>query len=372
MGLFAPHKCMVRVICIRALAAAFVLAGLLGCQPSGIAKAPNNAATMPPPVFMQDHGVLYVREEVREAQTGVSIALGGGKFRDLTTTHEWWIDLGNLKRTRRVTIEWLDDGPHLIRADGSDGVDRWWVIDVADNITQATYHDGSSPFRLPNIGTFVSLFAQSGQDLLEAVQRKQTEPVALVQRAPWGKVMGIRQKDAWTGQVITSTVRADAPHVLIERIVLDKAGYLFESDRLADWEWVDPASLKADFWMTPPKGVQVGAIPLQAFASQSPISYFPRQRDPHPDNMTALLVGRLVVANGCLRVDSADGSSRLPIWPLAFSLRTSTTTAEIVDGSGQLVARSGDNVRMGGGEIPDHYVAELAVQPLPEKCPGPY
>jgi hypothetical protein len=210
--------------------------------------------------FMQDHGVLYVRKEYHQAQMGLSIVLGGGEFRDLTTSHEWWVDVDNVQRTKRATIEWLEDGPHLVGADGSDGSNRWWLIDITQNITQAVFHEGRNPFDLQTPNDILGLFSRGGQKLIEAVQNNEAEQVGEAQQDPWGNVISIRKTDPQTGQTITALVRADPPHILIERVVLDKDGNLFESDRIINWEWLDPATLDSDFWMSPPKDVPIGAI----------------------------------------------------------------------------------------------------------------
>jgi hypothetical protein len=212
-----------------------------------------------PSVFLQDHGILYVRDEYHQAQMGLSIAIGGGEFRDLTTSHEWWIDTDNLQRTKRVTIEWLEDGPHLVGADGSDGSNRWWLIDITQNITQAVYHDGKNPFELSNLNDFLDIFSRDGKKLIEAVQRKEAKQVGEAQQGSWGKVISIRQTNPQTGQTITSTVRAEPPNILIERVVIDKDGNLFASDRITNWEWLDPVTLASDFWLSPPKDVPIGA-----------------------------------------------------------------------------------------------------------------
>ena len=181
-------------------------------------------------IFMQDHGILYVRKEYHQAQMGLSIALGGGEFRDLTTSYEWWIDVDNLQRTRRVTIEWLEDGPHLIAADGSDGINSWWQVDITQNITQAVYHNDKNPFGLPSPDVFLGIFSRGGQKLIEADQKNEVEQVGEAQQDPWGNVISILSKDSQTGQVITATVRVEPPNILIERVVVDKDGNLFESE----------------------------------------------------------------------------------------------------------------------------------------------
>lgn len=71
--------------------------------------------------FLRSQGVLYVRIEYHQAQLGLSVIKGGGQFRPLTTVYEWWIDARNLDRYRRATSELLEDGPHLVGADGADG-----------------------------------------------------------------------------------------------------------------------------------------------------------------------------------------------------------------------------------------------------------
>ncbi len=216
-------------------------------------------ATPQPSIFMQEHGILYVREEYRQAQMGVSTVLGGGEFRDLTTSHEWWIDTDNVQRTKRATIEWLEDGPHLVGADGSDGSNKWWLIDTTQNITQAVYYDGKNPFGLSNLGDFLGIFSRDGKKLIEAVQRKEANQVGEAQQAPWGKVVSIRQTNPQTQQTSTSTVRADPPNILIESVILDKEGKLFQSNRITNWEWLDPSTLPSDFWVSPPKDVPIGA-----------------------------------------------------------------------------------------------------------------
>lgn len=106
--------------------------------------------------------------------------------------------------------------------------------------------------------------------------------------------------------------------------------------------------------------------------SPSPVSFFPLQENPNPDTMSALLVGKLVLVNGCLRVNNDEGTSYLPIWPRSFAWRTSGNTIEVIDGNGRLAARLGDHVRVGGGEMPAQYISKYVLQPLPESCSGPY
>ena len=101
--------------------------------------------------------------------------------------------------------------------------------------------------------------------------------------------------------------------------------------------------------------------------------YFPVQK-PGIDGMTALMEGRLELENGYLRVDKY-----LLIWPHGFSLRTEGEEILIIDGNGQVVARVGDKITLGGGEvsIPEEEAKEfieksITGKPLPDNCTGPY
>lgn len=221
-------------------------------------RGSESIAISPQIIFLRDQGILYVKSEYHQAQMGLSITQGGGDFRPLTTTYEWWVDAQNPRRVRRVTAEWLEDGPHLVAADGADGENRWWEVDWARGITQTIYHQGQAPFALPSLKDFVGVFAGPGQRFIAALQQGEAEAVAQAQQAPWGKLLSIRKRDPTTGQVITATVRAEPPHVLIERVTTDREGKLFETLRITRWEWLDVTQWSDDFWMTPPKEIQVG------------------------------------------------------------------------------------------------------------------
>ena len=104
----------------------------------------------------------------------------------------------------------------------------------------------------------------------------------------------------------------------------------------------------------------------------SDLPFFPQQKQVPNAYMDALLVGKLVLMNGCLRVNTNEGTSPLIIWPYGFSLRENANTIEILDGSGQLVVQVGDDVRVGGGEIQGEHLKEYDGQLFPKECSGPY
>lgn len=101
--------------------------------------------------------------------------------------------------------------------------------------------------------------------------------------------------------------------------------------------------------------------------------FFPVQRA-GMEVMASELKGKLVLDNGCLRVDKY-----LLIWPHGFSLRTEGEEILIIDSNGQVFARVGDEIYVGGGEvaIPEEEAKEfieesITGQPLPDNCTGPY
>ena len=103
--------------------------------------------------------------------------------------------------------------------------------------------------------------------------------------------------------------------------------------------------------------------------------FFPRQPPTQGERvaMTALLIGDLALVDGCLRVRSLyGGDSLLPIWPPEFRLSVGDETLRVLDGSGQVVARAGEEVYMGGGEGSSDSVPADVLQRLPADCGAPY
>lgn len=110
-------------------------------------------------------------------------------------------------------------------------------------------------------------------------------------------------------------------------------------------------------------------------STSSSTPFFPVQKA-GLGRMEALLEGKLVLDNGCLRVKYFDDNYLL-IWPYGFSLRTKGKEIQVVDSDGQVVARVGDKITVGGGEVPGEGVKEfieesITGQPLPDNCTGPY
>jgi len=102
---------------------------------------------------------------------------------------------------------------------------------------------------------------------------------------------------------------------------------------------------------------------------------FPRQEavDGFREVMEAELVGDLVLKGGCLRIESIyNEDSYLPVWPPEFTLGEASGVITILDGEGQVVARVGEEIYMGGGIGAANAIADCARRQLPDTCGGPF
>ncbi len=91
--------------------------------------------------------------------------------------------------------------------------------------------------------------------------------------------------------------------------------------------------------------------------------------------MAALAFGKLAVdENGCLRL--GNGGSLL-VWPPGSRLSAGDGDIRIFDGEGQLAAKVGDRIEVGGGEVANSPGQRKAYEQarrsldIPEKCSGP-
>lgn len=89
--------------------------------------------------------------------------------------------------------------------------------------------------------------------------------------------------------------------------------------------------------------------------------------------MPALLVGDLVVEEGCLRLAEGNGgSSYLVIWQPDYFLNNNEGVIEILDKEGGVVTRVGNKIQMGGEVALTEELKRQLDEPLPERCQGPY
>ena len=102
--------------------------------------------------------------------------------------------------------------------------------------------------------------------------------------------------------------------------------------------------------------------------------HFLRQKPSDAPNMTALLEGQLVLSERCLYIQGEDvDSSHAAIWPLEFSLTVQNDSIQILNEDKEVVARVGDQVLVGGGEIPPLSQEEFEQRFLrPFQCAGSY
>lgn len=110
----------------------------------------------------------------------------------------------------------------------------------------------------------------------------------------------------------------------------------------------------------PLEGVPEGLNP-------DPSVHFPQLKMASGTYMTALMVGELTLEDGYLRVHGA-----LIIWQPDYFVHNNNGTIEIWDRDGKVVGRVGEEIVMGGGEIPFEFVNKLLKEPLPLDTEGPF
>lgn len=75
--------------------------------------------------------------------------------------------------------------------------------------------------------------------------------------------------------------------------------------------------------------------------------------------MMALGKGRLLTVDGCVRLEGAHGDSGdVVVWPPGYSLDRRDGEVLVLNEKGEVEARVGDEVEMGGGEISEDALAE--------------
>ena len=88
--------------------------------------------------------------------------------------------------------------------------------------------------------------------------------------------------------------------------------------------------------------------------------------------MDALLQGRLVAEEGCLRVRTSENESYLVIWQPDYFLNDNHGQIEILDRDGEIVARLGEEIRMGGGGASGPEFNAYLGKAILSRCTGPY
>ncbi len=107
-------------------------------------------------------------------------------------------------------------------------------------------------------------------------------------------------------------------------------------------------------------------VPFQV--NPNPSVHFPQLKMRSGTDMLALLVGELVLKDGYLYIGDT-----IIIWQPDYFVHNNDGTIEILDREGEVVARVGEEVVMGGGHTgPTEYVNRLLKEPLPPDCQGPF
>ncbi len=103
--------------------------------------------------------------------------------------------------------------------------------------------------------------------------------------------------------------------------------------------------------------------------------HFLEQRPSDAPDMTALLDGQLVLSEKCLVIQGEEArSAHTAIWPSGFSLAVQGESVRVLNGDREIVARVGDTIRVGGGEIPQlsPEAFEANFSGSPTGCAAPY
>jgi hypothetical protein len=106
----------------------------------------------------------------------------------------------------------------------------------------------------------------------------------------------------------------------------------------------------------------------------APGVFFPQLRAQRPAYLEALLVGKLILESGCLRIaiEPPQSQSYLVIWEADYFLNDNNGITEVFDQDGLVAARVGDPIRLGGGAVPLSSFSSELRETIPDRCQGPY
>ena len=105
--------------------------------------------------------------------------------------------------------------------------------------------------------------------------------------------------------------------------------------------------------------------------TSSPVRFFPVVKESLlVETMRGDLKGILVLDNGYLKMNHKYSDSvYLLIWPYGFSSRVEDEEIQVIDNNGQVVARAGDQITVGGRFVyKGGLLEECTAQPLPSDC----
>ena len=127
------------------------------------------------------------------------------------------------------------------------------------------------------------------------------------------------------------------------------------------------------------KAVSVDMHPLKKLPGAPTVTYFPVQKPGYEALAypSALAQGELILDNGYLRLKPSlvlDKTSRglLIIWPPGSTWQIENDQVQVINPAGKSIARVGETLRVGGGEISAEIVAKYTGQAPPDGCESPY
>lgn len=234
-------------------------------------------------------------------------------------------------------------------------------------------------------GTFAGLWVEHQPEFQVTVaftRRGERTIRPYIQDKPWAHLVEVRKASVTLTEL--EAIQADVWRILQELDFGVNSALDVQGNRIVVWvtdpKWFEEELRRAGLRL--PDHVDLVVVQGQSArdldvcaASPVPGVAFPRQAPVEGMRVTmaAELIGDLVLVDGCLRVNSIYGPvSYLPVWPPEFAIRAQGDEVQVVDGTGQVVARSGQAVYVSGGEESVAAMPDCVREQLPTSCTGPY
>ena len=138
-----------------------------------------------------------------------------------------------------------------------------------------------------------------------------------------------------------------------------------------------PEGCPGPYWIVGEEVSSVGPDEPTVVSIPGSTLFFPRQKSIKAagvERMTALIGGELLLDGDCLRVGRMNDRYPDPaiVWPAGFAPHIEDGVVRVRNGAGRTVARVGDEIGMGGGEVSASFVSELYYPGMSERCPGKF
>lgn len=204
--------------------------------------------------LLRDEGVLYV-ELTNFMPEGVPYWLLDSPSQPVTLTDQFWFDAQNLYRVRQIETEMFGNESHIRHAVGSNGVDAWFEMNADERHYNLLRHTGRFPYEGDDLTFDRWIHSFTADRLYERLARGELPQVGARDEAPWGKLLTTQQEWGDSNYVLTSTVRAEAPHILVSSETVSPQGKLYHRAAITRWGWYASGALRDDFWLSPPPNI---------------------------------------------------------------------------------------------------------------------